>query len=98
SACVVAVILAPQRVIAFAGAEGHDLPAWLALIKGTWLAFASGYVSTTGIDDIDRLLSRGGMGSMLDTIWLVIAALAFGGVVEKAGVLNRLVSPVIAKV
>jgi len=35
---------------------------------------------------------------MLDTIWLVIAALAFGGVVEKAGGLDRLVSPIIAKV
>ena len=32
---------------------------------------------------------------MLDTIWLVIAALAFGGVVEKAGVLDRLITPII---
>ena len=32
---------------------------------------------------------------MLDTIWLVIAALAFGGIVEKAGVLERVIRPVI---
>src|SRR6516164_8759370 len=38
---------------------------------------------------------RGGMNSMLNTIWLVIAALAFGGVVEKAGVLDRLITPII---
>ncbi|MDQ8730247.1 Na+/H+ antiporter NhaC family protein [Bradyrhizobium sp. LHD-71] len=96
TACVLAVIVAPERVIAFAGRD--DLPAGLALLKGTWLAFASGYVSTTGIDHIDHLLSRGGMSSMLDTIWLVIAALAFGGVVEKAGVLDKLITPVIAAV
>ena len=42
------------------------------------------------------LVSRGGMASMLDTVWLVITALAFGGVVEKAGVLERLIAPVLA--
>lgn len=96
-ACALAVIVAPERVIAFSGAAGRgDLPAWLALLKGVWLALATGYVSTTGAADIDQLLSRGGMESMLDTIWLVITALAFGGVVEKAGVLEKLISPVIA--
>ena len=46
---------------------------------------------------LDQLVSRGGMASMLDTIWLVITALAFGGVVEKAGVLERLIAPVIER-
>lgn len=35
------------------------------------------------------------MASMLDTIWLVITALAFGGVIEKAGMLDRLIAPII---
>jgi len=97
TACVLAVVVAPERVMAFAGTVSRDdLPAWLLLVKGVWLAFANGYVSTTGVADIDQLLSRGGMESMLDTIWLVIAALAFGGVVEKAGVLDKLVTPVIS--
>jgi NhaC family Na+:H+ antiporter len=61
-----------------------------------WLALASGYVSTTGQPMVDQLVTRGGMASMLQTIWLIIAALAFGGVVEKAGVLERLIAPVIA--
>ena len=43
------------------------------------------------------LASRGGMDSMLNTIWLIITALAFGGVVEKAGVLDRLITPVIER-
>ena len=34
--------------------------------------------------------------SMLNTIWLIITALSFGGVVEKVGVLDRLISPVVA--
>ena len=44
---------------------------------------------------IDHLVTRGGMESMLNTIWLIITALAFGGVVEKAGVVERLIEPVI---
>jgi NhaC family Na+:H+ antiporter len=83
-------------VIAFAAAP--DLPAPLALLKGAWLALASGYTSTTGYEAIDQLASRGGMERMLDTIWLIIVALAFGGVVEKAGAIERLVAPVLAAV
>ena len=94
---VMAVIAAPDRVMTFADA-GEDVPAWLAQIKGVWLALASGYQASTGVPMLDQLASRGGMASMLDTIWLVITALAFGGVVEKAGVLERLIAPVIEKV
>ena len=78
-----AVIVAPDRVVAFAGADG--LPKWLALIKGVWLALAEGYRSSTGFAPIDLLATRGGMESMLNTVWLAITALAFGGVVEIAG-------------
>ena len=92
---VVAVFVAPERVIAFAAAP-DGTPRSLALLKGVWLALASGYVSTTGQPMVDQLVTRGGMASMLQTIWLIIAALAFGGVVEKAGVLERLITPVIS--
>jgi NhaC family Na+:H+ antiporter len=91
---VLAVFVAPERVIAFADAAAGT-PRWLALLKGVWLALASGFTSMTGQPMIDRLVSRGGMASMLDTIWLIIAALAFGGVIEKAGVLERLITPII---
>jgi NhaC family Na+:H+ antiporter len=90
-----AAFVAPERVIALAGAD-EGAPRVLALVKGVWLALASGYKSDTGVPAIDVLVSRGGMASMLNTIWLIITALAFGGVVEKAGVLDRLMAPVIA--
>jgi NhaC family Na+:H+ antiporter len=93
---LLAVVAAPERVIAFAADPG--LPAPLALLKGAWLALASGYTSTTGYEAIDLLASRGGMERMLDTIWLIIVALAFGGVVEKAGAIERLIAPVLAAI
>lgn len=91
---ILAAIIAPERVIDFAQRVGaKDLPSWLSLVKGVWLALASGYVSNTGVPALDVLATRGGMASMLHTIWLVITALAFGGVVEKIGVLERIIEP-----
>ena len=90
---LVAVTMETEHVIAFAAAPG--LPDGVALLKGVWSALATGYTSATGDASIDVLLSRGGMESMLGTIWLIIVALAFGGIVEKAGVLDRLITPVI---
>ena len=90
---VLAVVDAPDRVAAFAGA---DLPHGLALLKGVWATLSGGYVSATGEPAIDQLLSRGGMASMLGTVWLILVALAFGGFIERAGVLERLIGPLIA--
>jgi Na+:H+ antiporter, NhaC family len=97
---VLAVCVAPERVIAFASMSATakaGLPDWLALVKGVWLALASGYRASTGNPALDLLVTRGGMESMLNTIWLIICALGFGGVVEKCGVLERLIAPVIEK-
>jgi NhaC family Na+:H+ antiporter len=91
---LLAVIVAPERVIAFGGGADSSHSA-VALLKGVWLSLASGYKSTTGIAPLDELASRGGMASMLNTIWLVISALAFGGVIERTGVLERIIRPVI---
>lgn len=90
---VIAVLIAPENVILIA--DDPDLPHGLALLKGVWTAMANGYVSETGSSGLDQFLSRGGMSSMLVTIWLILTALAFGGVVDKIGVLDRLLDPVL---
>ncbi len=92
---VMAVILQPAAVVEFAAAD--ELPTSLAMLKGVWQAFSSGFVSATGNADIDTLLSRGGMGSMLSTIWLIICALSFGAVMEHAGLLQRLIQYVLGR-
>jgi NhaC family Na+:H+ antiporter len=90
---VAAVILQPQLVLSFADSDG--LPTPLAMLKGVWSGFALGYVSNTGDETIDSLLSRGGMGSMLNTIWLILCALSFGAVMEHCGLLKRLIQSVL---
>jgi Na+:H+ antiporter, NhaC family len=39
---------------------------------------------------INELLSRGGMSSMLSTVWLIICAMVFGGALEITGMLETL--------
>ncbi len=55
----------------------------------------SGFVSETGVASVDELLTRGGLTSMLDTIALIMVALAFGGIMESSGMLARLAAAVL---
>jgi NhaC family Na+:H+ antiporter len=66
-------------------------------IKGIYAAMAHGYVSRSGNATIDQLFSRGGMAGLLTTVWLVIAALGFAGIMEHAGFLERLLLPVVTR-
>jgi NhaC family Na+:H+ antiporter len=65
-------------------------------IKGVYAAMATGYTSNSGNAVLDQLFSRGGMASLLTTIWLVLAALSFAAIMEHAGFLDRLLQPVVA--
>ena len=49
-----------------------------------------GYVSETGIEQIDSLLTRGGMESMFFTIAIILLALGMGGLLFKLGIVPRL--------
>jgi Na+:H+ antiporter, NhaC family len=64
-------------------------------IKGIYAAMATGFVSKSGNPALDQLFSRGGMSSLLTTIWLVLAALSFAAIMEHAGFLDRLLRPVV---
>ena len=65
-------------------------------IEATYAAMANGFVSTSGNERIDELFSRGGMASMLTTVWLILGALSFAAIMEHAGLLDRLIAPLVA--
>ena len=66
--------------------------------SGMLLALYDGYVSETGDPAVDKLLSRGGMASMSYTIALVLAATAFGGVLERVGFIRVLLEALLKRV
>lgn len=87
---LIAIVYQPDAVRAFADPEGQM--SGLALTaKALWVVLADGYSASTGDAALDDLLSRGGMASMLNTVWLIFSAMAFGAAMEKAGLIHRIV-------
>lgn len=50
----------------------------------------------TGNAIVDELLSTGGMAGMLGTIWLVMSAMVFGGIMDASGMLKRITEVIIS--
>jgi len=45
---------------------------------------------STGVEEVDRMINRGGLQSMMWSVSLVMIAFAFGGLLEKSGVIHAL--------
>jgi NhaC family Na+:H+ antiporter len=91
---IFAALFQPDQVRALAG--NAELSAPMALLSGAWMALFDGFKANTGNEVADELLTRGGMSSMLNTVWLILCAMAFGAVMEKVGLLERMVRSVLA--
>lgn len=90
---ITGAILQPQAILRFVNDPSLGAP--LVYIKGIWMAMANGYQENSGIADVDRLLTRGGMDSMLYTLWIIIGAVTFGTLMEEFGLLAKLINPVL---
>lgn len=90
---VLGAFLQPDVYADFVAGSGNVV---VESIKAVWTAMANGFSIDTGIPDVDRLLSRGGMDSMLLTIWLILGAVTFGAMLEEFGLISRLIDPMIA--
>src|SRR5690606_35193634 len=89
-----AIIFQPQIISEVAGATGsYAKQSYMAIMNAM-----GGSVSVTTDNEIaTSLLSSRGMAGMLNTIWLILCALAFGGVMESVGLLKRITSPLVRK-
>jgi NhaC family Na+:H+ antiporter len=93
---LVAVVLQPQVVLKFADDPALSTP--LALLKGVWMAMANGFISSTGVAEVDKLFTGGGMSSMLLTVWLILGAMSFGAMMDFGGSMQKLITPLINRV
>ena len=69
---VFAIVFQRSAVLSYMGAS--DLPTWVSLVKGVWVAMYGGFELRSGNIALDELLSRGGMASMLMTVWLIMTS------------------------
>lgn len=82
-----AVIFQPDVVREVAGEAGNFAKlAYIGLMKTMF-----GEVSVvTANESVNELLSTRGMAGMMNTIWLIITAMVFGGIMESAGMLLKI--------
>jgi len=94
--CLFALAFQQTTVLTYVGET--PLPRTVALLKGVWMSLFDGYKLTSGNEALDSLLTRGGMKSMLSTVWLILAAMSFGAVMETTGMLQRIAVAILTTV
>ncbi len=87
-----AVIFQPQAIAIVSGLADGQLEAYYVAVMRAMYTDIS--IPSENII-VDELLTTGGMAGMLNTIWLIICAMVFGGVMESAGLLQRITEEVI---
>ncbi|MCK5847267.1 MAG: Na+/H+ antiporter NhaC [Bacteroidales bacterium] len=91
------VIVDTYQRISHGGLIDMQVPYYVKAYVVTATSWFGSSTIHTGNESVNSLLSTGGMAGMLDTIWLIIIAMAFSGVMESAGLLVRIASAIIEK-
>jgi len=86
-AAIVAVVWQPALVAQISGKETQNL---LASYEGIMKVIYAPTQLQTGTPMLDQLVHTSGMAGMMPTVWLIICAQIFGGVVTATGVLRDL--------
>ena len=86
------IIFQPEIIKTVSGiTDNYTKAAYISVMQSMF-----GDISLTTSDrKITELLSTSGMRGMLDTIWLILSAMVFGGIMESAGLLRRITQPIV---
>ncbi len=88
---VFAIIFQPNLILSLSGETNFLIASYKAVVDAMT-------IKTTIITDnklVNELLTSKGMGGMLNTIWLIICAMIFGGAMEVTGMLHRITQSII---
>ncbi len=85
---VIAALVFQQEILAQIG-EGD-------VFKGTMQSIFGSTAIQTGNAELDDLVSTGGIAGVMNTIWLIICAMVFGGVMTAGGFLNVIMQRIVS--
>ena len=88
-ACIAMLLAQPELVAKVAGVGGLD---FMSGFKGVLMSCFGPTAIPTGSPQLDELVATRGMAGMLNTVWLIICAMCFGGVMTGSGMLGALTS------
>ena len=76
--------------------SGNSSLSGFQYVKNSYIAIINSMTIDVSIQTsniaVNNLISTSGMSGMLNTIWLIICAMSFGGVMERTGFLNKITS------
>lgn len=89
---IAALIAQPEIVTAVANADSLT---FISGYKGVMNAMTVDTAVETTSAELNDLFTSGGMSGMLGTIWLIICAMVFGGVMDATGALAKISSAIL---
>lgn len=88
-----ALIFQPDLVAGIGGAYSPS-----GMFVGIMKSLYGDISIATSNEMVNELLTSGGMAGMLGTIWLILSAMIFGGVMESSGMLKQIAKAIISMV
>ncbi|MFA7116810.1 MAG: Na+/H+ antiporter NhaC family protein [Bacteroidales bacterium] len=94
---IAALIFQPDiiREISNVSNYGGNLSANFDLFKGSLISVFGATSINTGVAALNELVSTNGMAGMLNTVWLIICAMCFGGAITASGMLESIMRGVL---
>jgi NhaC family Na+:H+ antiporter len=90
---VFALIFQPDIIHSVSGIANDKIKSFYV---GIMKAMYTTITIETSNAQVNELLTTGGMSGMLNTIWLIISAMIFGGIMDAAGFLKRIAKSIIS--
>lgn len=97
TAIVTAVILQQDIIAQIAGTD-NSTNVVITYIKGSMTTLFTSTNVDTGNAALNDLVSTGGMGGMMDTIWLILCAMCFGGAMIASNMLQSITAAIISRI
>lgn len=85
-----AALIAQPHIISEIGSAVADGPAWKTQFAGTMRSIYDTVSIETGRAEVDSLVASRGMIGMLNTVYLIICAMCFGGAMKASGMISNL--------
>lgn len=92
---ICALILQPDILVTIAGEDTLGMGTVGQCVKGMLMTFFTATNVDTGSSVVNDLVATSGMAGMLNTIWLILCAMCFGGAMVASGMLQSITRVII---
>ena len=90
---IFAVIFQPNLILELGNTSSVEIGNSFNYIRSSYIAVMNAMTVDVDVDTgnsaVNKLVSTSGMSGMLNTIWLIICAMSFGGIMEATGLLKK---------